>query len=409
MVIQITNSTTGNKDEKDVDNKVIVKNSNQLQSIDGTKVYHLDGSINIGSTSIEIPEQGINLGADSASKNVAVLLSNGNNTTMFTSPENGYSGNVLIDGITIICSGQNSKIFDLNNSGNLSTIELTNCNIINTTSLGDLNNFRQVLFERVAFINLLDGLTFEGTWAGGLALLTAITVNFANNAILLKKGTNLVFQGSIRSDINFLSTGADSVLCDFDENNIANAGALSFTNVRTISSNPTPNISASSEKSRFIDCGGTIKNTIIGGEYMFTSEQITVISLLNTFYKIEGTTTYQNLVWFEADGNNSLKYVGEQEIDVFVDALLSFSGNNNKVLEVLIRKYNASTSSYEDLNKQLVTVRGGLINDRAENVTVKSKINLNQNDKIEVWVRNTSDLSNLECLEGSSVFVYALR
>jgi len=384
------------------DNTIIVKSKADLLSIDSTKNYMIDGDINMGSQSIEIPEGGLSISAINGARDTSSLFSAADNHTMFTSPIGGYSGDVVIDGLTILTTGANSKVFDLDNDGNFSAIDITSANFTDCTSLGELTDYRQLLLNNVGLINIDDGLTFSGTWAGGIAILTSIVVNFPA-ATLLKRGTALSIQGSVRSDINFNSVNAASVLCDFQPSDINIDGGFSLTDVRTTATNALPNFPSSDVKARIRNCLG-LDNTYVGGEYKIATTATTVIASANTLVKMAGTTTYDDLQWFSQTTNNAFVYDSTQNVNVRIESSLSFSGSRNRVVGIQIRKWDNSASAYVDIGARFTaTLNGGGTGTRAENVVCIGNAELDENDRIEIWIENQTDTNNITAIAGGFV------
>lgn len=383
-------------------NTVIVKSKADLLSIDSTKNYIIDGDINMGSQSIEIPEGGLSIAALNGARDTSSLFSTSDDHTMFTSPVGGYSGDVVIDGMTVSTSGANSKVFDLDNDENFNAIDVTAANFTDCTSLGELSNYRQLLLNNVGIVNVDDGLTFSGTWAGGIAILTSIAVNFPA-ATLLKEGTSLAIQGSVRSDINFNNVNSSSVLCDFQPSDISTDGGFSLSNVRTTATNALPNFPSSDVKARVRNCLG-LDNTYVGGEYKIATTATTVISSVNTLVKMAGTTTYDDLQWFSQTTNNSFVYDSTQSVNVRIESSLSFSGSNNRVVGIQIRKWDNSASAYVDVGARFAaTLNGGGAGTRAENVVCIGNTELDENDRIEIWIENQTDTSNITAIAGGFV------
>jgi hypothetical protein len=284
------------------ENRVIVKTAADLAgTLDSTKLYMVDGTIDMGSQSIEVPAGGLSIAGLNGARDPFGLTSSANNYTMFTSPSGGYSGELVMESMTITTSGTGSKVFDLDNDGNSNAIDITGLNFVNCTSLGELTAYRQLLLNNIGFISISDGLTFSGAWTG-LAVTTSIAINFPA-ATLFKEGTSFTIN-NIRSDINFLSVNSSAVLFDFDEANITSKGGLSLNNVRTTATNALPNITGASSYARFRNCSG-IENTYVGGQWSISSAAATVISTISVPVKIAGTTSYSDLQWFTQSTNNA--------------------------------------------------------------------------------------------------------
>lgn len=372
------------------ENRVIVKTAADLSgTLDSTKLYMVDGTIDMGDTSIEVPEGGLSIAGLNGARDPFGLTSSANNYTMFTSPSGSYSGDLVMESMTITTSGTGSKVFDLDNDGNANALDIKGLNFVNCTSLGELTDYRQLLFNNVGFISGSDGLTFSGTWTG-IAVLTSIAVAFPA-ATLFKEGTSFSIN-NVRSDMNFLSVNASSVLFDFQESNINSKGGFSLNNVRTIATDAVPNIASSSSYARIRNCLG-INNTYVGGQWYISSTAVTTISTISVPVKIAGTTTYNDLQWFTQTTNNAFVYDGDQTIQIEVKGNLSFTGTNGDVINVYVRQWDDSASSYIDLSE----TAGSTLNasGRAEGVAFNAIGTLNNSDRIELWVENDTAARNV--------------
>lgn len=367
-------------------------------------LYMLDGFIDTKGISIEVPEGGMSLAGLNGGRDVMGLTCSENNYTMFVSPSGGYSGDVVIESCTLTATGTSSKIFDLDNDSNSNALDITGVNFgFNTTSLGNLANYRQLLFNNVGFIGIKDGLTFDGTWTG-IAVLTSIAVLFPASATLFKVGTGFTV-GNIRSDINFLSVQSSSILFDFSPSNIVNNASFSLDGVRSGADDAVPNTLGSSIKARFRNCQG-IENTYIGGQWVLTTPATTTITTAGTYVKLAGTTTYADLQHFSQTTDNAFVYDGDQTIDVVVNANIGCSGGANDQIRLKIRKWDDSASAYVDVTTTPdQTMNGGLLGTRAENISFQGITRLDNNDRIEIWIANITDTANVSAVENSQVVI----
>ena len=95
------------------DNTIVVQSASDLSNIDSSKNYMIDGVVDMGSQSIEVPEGGISISGLNGARDTAKLISSEDNYTMFTSPSGGYSGDVVLESCTIDVTGPSSQVFDL--------------------------------------------------------------------------------------------------------------------------------------------------------------------------------------------------------------------------------------------------------------------------------------------------------
>lgn len=388
----------------------VVRSAEDLQNIRSDINYMVDGPVDMGSTSIIVPEGGISISGLNGARDTAILYSTADNYTMFVSPVGGYSGNVYSETMTMYVTGANSKLFDLDNQGNNGSFEVNTINFggfgdISCTELGELTDYRQGFFDGCGFYNVNDGFTLSGDWSG-LVLQNSNVLNSANAATLFKEGTDLVFSGSIRSNINFGvrpgSLHINSVLFDFTEDNIELTGGLSLNNVRTSVTNAIPNIPGSSVYARYNDCEGIV-NIYKGGRWNLTTEVATTVSVLQTPYKLSGTTAYNDLQHFEAVGNNAIRYIGDQPIEIRADFSFSLSGTNGDQIKIYIFQWDNSASSLIEIDESgAVTMNAS---GRAENVNGFGYARLEKNDRIEFHVENYSAARNVTLLLDSSAAV----
>lgn len=362
-----------------------------LITLDSNVIYHIDGIVDIGANSLVIPTTGAQISAPNGARDVAILSSSQTSYSMFVSPSGSYSGNVVFGDFSITVDGASSKVFDLDNDGNGNALDIVNLNFLNCTSLGDLSSYRQLLFSNIGFISISDGLTFNGSWSGGIAAVTSIAVNFPA-ATLFKEGISLSFGGSLRSDMNFINVDSASIFMDFQESNILSDEGLILSGFRTISDDAMPNLVGSNVKVRYSGCVG-IRNTYVGGEYTISTSATTTISAVDTLVKMEGTTTYTDMQWFSNTTDNAFVYDSLQEIEVEVVGSLSFTGASNKTIGLQVRIWDDSSSAYANIGPRFVATIGA--GGRAENLSFIARTVINQEDRIEIWVENQTDTTNI--------------
>jgi hypothetical protein len=380
-------------DQRHLKKVVIVQKPSDLAGdLDSTFLYLIDGVIDLGTQSVTVPEGGLSIAGHAGGRDVCVLTSSEDNYSMFITDT--YSGNVVMETMTCTVTGTNSQVFDLDNSGNGDAIDISNVNFTDCVSLGEMSNYRQLLMNLVGFIFIDDGLTLSGTWSGGMSIINSIAVVFPA-ATLFKEGTSLTFAGSVRSNINFLSVDASAVLFDFEEANVTGDGEFDLQDVRTEATNAIPNFDHTDVKARFRNCLG-IDNTYVGAEWELTTTAVTTISTANTLVKMAGTTTYSEEHWFGNTTDNAFVYESSLTIEANVLGNVSLTGTNNKVAGVQIRHWDDSASAYVDIGPRYsATMNGGGAGTKAENVAIFASVTLDENDRVEIWLENQSDTSNI--------------
>jgi hypothetical protein len=382
--------------------QIIVNQASDLQGeLDSTKVYVIDGLINMNNISIIVPPQGLALiSSGGGAFGVSGLFTNQSNYTLFSYDNSTYSGDLFISGgLEITLTGDNSTIYDLNNKGNFGAVETNEVNYNACSRIGVLDSYRQVLSQNVAIFGCDDGLEFKGVWAGGARLSTVIVRGFGENGTLFKKGEGLVFNSRFLTDAN-VDLGTNAVLLDFNESNFAFDSLLQLKEM-TITRNGTfnnnnsgylPNIDRSNIKSQFSENVG-IKNTFVGGVMTWDTDTNTPLTF-NVTAKGEGLTSYSDLQHFTSAGNNSLQFLGERERQFEINGQIVISNGANDQVEITVRKYINSTGLYEDvrnIERKIINAAG------AYDVAIYdifSITSMNQFDVIEVWIRNKTDGSD---------------
>lgn len=127
-----------------------------------------------------------------------------------------------------------------------------------------------------------------------------------------------------------------------------------------------------------------------GGQWAISSQTATALNGVSagTPLKLAGSTAYTDMQWFTNSTDNAFVYHGDQTIEVEVKGALSLSGTNGDEIQMYVRKWDDSASSYSDLSETgAVTMNAA---GRAENVTVFGYGILDNNDRIELWIENNT-------------------
>lgn len=388
-------------------NQVIIQRPGDFPDvIDSDVVYFIDGDIDMGSIEITVPEGGLFINGHG--HGISALHSSENNKTLFKNGLGTYSGDIIMDGLTMYMTGVGSKIFDVDNDGNNSAFEMNSCNVgtfsLTTTSLGSISNYRQIRTADFAAINYTDGFTFSGTFSG-MAFNDSILLANVSGSTLFQSGVALLITNGMSSNMNALSLAVGSVWCDFDATNFAVNAVMSLNSFRTNLSAAIPNLSADDPKALFKSCRG-IENTYIGGYWSIGVEAETVILAADTFVKVAGTTINTPESHFEAAGDNSLKYIGEADISVMVSCPLVVETNNVESLVFALRHYDDSAAAFTtNVDEQPVETQLKLLGDRQGQTHLIGVAFVSTNDLIELWVKNVSNTNNLTVLNNSKLLI----
>lgn len=173
---------TPNKNLRQFDQIVIVRSKKDLQTIDTTKLYYIDGQIDMNGQSIEYSENLVMKGHGSS---ISKLYSSQSGHTMFTNPPTGSNDLFLLD-LDIEVTGENSKVFDLKDSDGTHTFNVNRVNFLNCSDLGCLENYRQGLELETSRFGGSPSLMLDGSW-GGYSVTTCIVRNHIPSMKILKE------------------------------------------------------------------------------------------------------------------------------------------------------------------------------------------------------------------------------
>ena len=158
-----------------------------------------------------------------------------------------------------------------------------------------------------------------------------------------------------------------------------------------------------SRKSYFKDNKGSKgKNTYIGAEWSCTTETVTPLTI-STIAKLLGTTTYTNEVYFSHTTDNAFVSSTSLNQQVDIQGSIYLLGGPNDVVDLYVRKWDNSATTYVNLQ----TIRRTIVSsptgaDTAEYSFFLST-DLDENDRIELWVINTSDSDDVTMINTSKI------
>ena len=407
----ITSVTTGqsltwngskwvNQDEEpDLSNRIIVTQASDFGVIDSTKEYFLDGIIDMGGVSIEVPSGGIYISGFNF--NLSKLIDSTSSYTMFTSPVGG-SGDVLFMDFAIEVTGTNSAVYDLVSDTGFKAVEISRINFNNCTSLGTLDNYRQGLETGTGRFGGTPNLILSGTWVGGYFIDTSIVRGLTNGVYsLFEEGTAFSMASRFRSNQN-IDIPADVSFFDFQPSNFVNPSTVQITNA-IISRNGVfdaedANIIPNMDKGDLVSSWNGnkgIQNTFKGGENRVTTEITTTISSAGVFVDLAGTYTTSDLQHFDAPANGQLRHLGDSPIEYKVNVFGIIDGGSNDDVELKIVVWDDSASVFVDY-KSVVRVINNLQGGRdVAYFNFTDKVLLNTDDYVKLMIANISGTSNV--------------
>ena len=384
------------------DTTIIVKQASDFGVIDSTKVYVIDGIIDMGATQIVVPVGGITI--IGYSFDVSGLISSEDNYTMFVSESIVIgSGNVLGADYHISVTGAASKVYELYDATGFNAFEFIRVNYNNCTNLGDIYEYRQGLETGTGRFGGSPSLTLHGIWVGGYRITTSIVRSLAGTMTepLFKEGTLFQMNSRFLTDINVdLPTLAP--LLDFQPINFPNPSTLQLQGCIVTrdgafdadDSNYTPNISETDLSCAWADNNG-MKNTFVGGEAKLTTEVLTSINTQGVFESLNGTYTESSLTHFDSPAEGQLRHLGSNPREFTVIADFVIDGGQNDVIDLKLVKYDSSTTSNVDILIQRRQVNALVGSRDVAFFNIVKNINLDQNDYIFWEVANETDTTNV--------------
>ena len=384
----------------ELNNRVIVKEASDLSgTLDSAKDYFIDGVIDMGGQSIEVPAGGLSISGYNLK--VSKLASTASSYTMFTSPIGG-SGDIIFKDLSVDVSGSNSKVYDIRGATGFESVEIVRLNYDNCSSLGTIDSYRQGFETGTGRFGGTPELELAGNWLGGYFIDSSIVRNIsAGSYSLFKSGTGLTFGSRFRSNQNIdLPTGVRFM--DFAPANFPNPSTLQLAEcivtrngvVDATDTGIIPNISASDLASDWHSNIG-IKNTFVGGELDTTAEVVTTISTAGVFVDLNGTYTSSDLQHFDVPASGQLRHLGNSPREFSLSGQFIIDSNANNEIDLKIVVFRSSTSTFEDSKTQRRVVNNLVGGRDVAYFNLASNIILDQNDYVKIQVANVGATNNV--------------
>tara|TARA_R110001606_G_scaffold47323_2_gene120466 strand:- start:23 stop:1384 length:1362 start_codon:yes stop_codon:yes gene_type:complete len=377
-------------------------------TIDSTKLYQIEGVIDTGTTSIEIPATGLSLKGNSF--DLSGLVSTEANYTMFTSPVGG-SGNLLGSDYYVSVTGAASKIYDITDATGFNAFEFSRVNYNDCTSLGDIYNYRQGLESGTGRFGGSPSLTLHGTWVGGYRITTSIVRSMSDTTTepLFKAGTAFVMNSRFLTDIN-CDLGTLQPFADFAPANFVNPSTLQFKGAiisrdgafDSPDTNILPNISREDLASDFDNNIG-IDNTFVGGRAFVSSESVTTVSSQGAYYTLNANWGSNNLQHFDSPAGGQLRHLGNNPREFKITVNFNIESAPTNEIGIRLKKWDNSAGSFSEFAERAREINSFVGGRDVGFYNFSFNVTLDQNDYIFFQVRNNTSINNLT-LELSSDF-----
>lgn len=386
---------------KNATKQVIVNGASDLAGeLQSDVVYLIDGVIDMGSQSIEVPAGGLNLVG--LTFDVSKLISSEDNYTMFTSPGGG-SGNLLGNDYAVEVTGTSSQVYNLTSATGFNAFEFTRINYNDCTSLGEITNYRQGLETGTGRFGGKPELTLSGTWVGGYFIDTSIVRSLVDGSYsLFKAGAGFSMASRFRSNQN-IDLPASANFFDFAPSNFTNPSTVQITGAiisrngtfDATDSNYTPNITAGDLVSSWSGNNG-MPNTFEGGSIGVTTSTTTTINTQSVFEDVAATLwTAQDLQHFDNPSAGQLRHLGNTPREYKIAASFVVEGNQNHEIALKVVKYDDSAAGTVDILTQTRQINALVGGRDVAFFTININVELDQNDYVFLQVANNSGTQNL--------------
>ena len=380
--------------------------------IDSTKVYLIDGVIDMTGITVTVPSGGLSLVG--VSFDVSKLVCNDINYTMFVSPVGG-SGNILGKDYAIEVTGSNSSVYSLTSATGFDAFEFARINYNDCTSLGEITNYRQGLETGTGRFGGTPELTLSGTWVGGYFIDTSIVRSIDSGSYsLFKAGASFMMSSRFRSNQNIdLPTGVS--FFDFSPAHFPNPstvqldGVIMTRNGVFSPSDPdyTPNMTKGDLSSSWTNNNG-MPNTFEGGTTSIDTEATTVVSVADTFYNLNaGAWNTFGLQHFDTPSGGQLRHLGNTPREYKVIADFTMESIANGTITLRVSKYNAATASVETVIDQTRQVNSLVGTRDIAFFNININVELDQNDYIFLQVATVGATSDITAEKESYYIVEA--
>lgn len=382
-------------------NRVVVTQASDLAgTLSSLCEYFIDGIIDMGSQSVEVPQGGLNLAGYNF--DLSKLISSANNYTMFTSPAGG-SGNLLGKDYALEVTGTSSQVYNLTSDTGFEAFEFSRINFNDCTSLGTITNYRQGLEVGTGRFGGSPTLTLAGTWLGGYFIDTSIvrSLDAGMTGALFQSGASFSMASRFRSNQN-IDLPASAAFLDFAGSDFVNPSTLQLEGcivsrngvIDAGDTNLTPNVGADELASSWAGNQG-LDNTFPGGTLNVSSEVETIIATQSTFVDLAGTFTPDDLQHFDEPSNGQLRHLGNSPREYRLVGDLVIVGGANDEIALKIVKFDSSASGFVDIATQTRQINAlvGSRNVGFYNLTMG--FTLDKNDYIKLQVANNTNTVNI--------------
>ena len=255
-------------------------------------------------------------------------------------------------------------------------------------------------------------LTLSGTWLGGYFIDTSIVRGLTDGAYsLFAEGTSFIMSSRFRTNQN-VDLNTNVSLFDFQTSNFPNQNTVQIVDAiitrnsvfDSNDANITPNISSSDIVSNWSGNIG-VGNTIRGGELNVDIEQATLLSV-NVWSDLNATWGASKLEHFDNPTSNQLRFLDNSESQFEVKGQIIISGGSGDDIEFRLAISRDDGSSFTEFSRVFQrNINFQFFGDDRADLTIIETLELSENDRVKLQVRNISDGTNVTALQDSYYLV----
>ena len=277
---------------------------------------------------------------------------------------------------------------DLQGDGITTALDWFGVNFTDCNTVGTIKDYSNFIMADSAFLNS-GGLTFDGT-IGTVGISQCLfNCNASNTAFILPSTLTLTRRLRIIYSSFIVLAGETGINVDASATIPTESYILDTVN---FSGGGTyiAGLDYTSNDALFINCTN-ITNTAANGQlYMQSNATATTISDTVTFVKVSGTTTASSDNSKFTHSNNRLTCDAVISRKYLIQCTLSFTSGNNNVCEFGF--YDSQLLSVRTPSRTKSTANAA---GRAESITFNCVLNMDMNDYLEIWCRNTTAANNI--------------
>lgn len=377
-----------------------------LNNIDASKVYFIDGVVDIGSLTISTQNL---LSITGYNSSVSQIISSASNATLIGSPTGGNS-DIRITNVSFSASGSSSKVFDLLDSDGTHSITLNDVGFVNCTSKGFIEGFNLYVEQFTANVGGTPTITFDGD-IGGVRITVCSAFNMNNFTSFFIAGVNLSISGRFITDINIdlPQTGA---FFDFSDTHFTNDEAFQINNANitrqgVLNASDTtiyPNVKNDSVKSLWKENAG-LPNTVKSIELNITTQVKTPIATRNVFVDLLGTYQVNVNTHWDSPSNGVVRLLtssGQYKLSAYY--ILDSLPNNNLMLRLVKSTDNGAT--FTQVVRDIEIIVNSIVGVRdVAFLSLNFPINANKNDQFKWQVANLTASNDIIAEKSSFYYI----